>query len=237
MSEPHSTAQIEQLEADNARLRRLLAGQGVGAELRHQVRNTLGTVRALIRRSAEIDGTVDDYAAHLEGRLDAVLRVQSTLTRGSIAGADLYSLLSSELLACLAQEGKQVRIEGPDVHLQPKAAEPLSLAFHELATNSVKFGALGVPDGRIEVNWRVLDASSTLPTLAFTWKESGGPAIAIQPGRRGFGTELLERMLNYQLGTETDLTFASEGLHCRIRLPLSPDIGSLVPTPRHESDT
>ncbi len=236
MSEHSLAARIEQLEADNARLRHLLARQDVGMELRHQVRNTLATVRAVIRRSAEIDGTVDDYAAHLEGRLDAILRVQGTMTRGAIEGADLYGLLSSELLACLAQDGKQVRIEGPRLHLQPKAAEPLCLAFHELATNSVKFGVLGVPDGHIDVIWGVIDAGGPSPTLEFTWVESGGPAIEAAPPRRGFGTEQLELMLSYQLGAKTDLTFDPEGLRCRIRLPLSPDIGSLLPTPRHEGD-
>ena len=189
------------------------------AELQHRVRNTLGVVRSIARRSAETASSVEDYASHLDGRLNAFARTQAMVTRDPEGGVDLEYLVVEELLGYNAREGEQLRVSGPLVRFQPKAAETFALAVHELATNAIKYGALSQPTGRVDVSWRVNDAAD--PTeLIFDWRERGGPSIE-PPQRKGFGSELLERTLAFELKGRTTLAYNGTGLHCTIAIPLN----------------
>ena len=190
------------------------------AELQHRVRNTLGVVRSIARRTAETSGSVDDFAMHLDGRLMAFARTQSLVTRDPEGGVDLEFLIADELQAYRVKETDQVRISGPSVRLQPKAAETLGLAIHELATNAVKYGALSNRRGSIEATWSI-EPDGEVFQLAFEWRELDGPQVDGPPARRGFGTELLERTLSYELKARTDLSFQRDGLRCSILLPLT----------------
>jgi two-component system, chemotaxis family, CheB/CheR fusion protein len=189
------------------------------AELQHRVRNTLGVVRSIARRSAETSSNVDDYAAHLDGRLNAFARTQALVMRDPEGGVDLEYLVIEELLGYSAREGEQLRVSGPQVRFQSKAAETFALALHELATNALKYGALSQPSGRIEISWRI-DEVVDPPRLIFDWRERNGPSVAPQP-RKGFGTELLERTLAFEFKGQTTMTFNADGLHCIITIPLS----------------
>lgn len=188
------------------------------SELQHRVRNTLSVVRSIARRTAENSTTVDDYAAHLDGRLNAFARMQSLVTRDPEEGVDLEFLVAEELHAYHASEGDQVGISGPTIRLQPKAAETIALAVHELATNAIKYGALSQTSGQIEASWRINESSPV--QLVFDWRESGGPPV-VPPQRKGFGTELLERTLTFELKARATLTYHKAGLHCRIVMPLN----------------
>ncbi|MDA9445007.1 methyltransferase [Bradyrhizobium sp. CCBAU 51745] len=189
------------------------------AELQHRVRNTLGVVRSIARRSAETSSTVEEYSAHLDGRLNAFARTQALVTRDPEGGVDLEYLVVEELLAYNAREGEQMRVSGPAVRFQPKAAETFALAIHELATNALKYGALGHPLGRLEISWRIDEAADS-PRLLFDWRERGGPPV-IQPTRKGFGAELLERTLAFDLKGQTTMSFNASGFQCQIAIPLS----------------
>jgi two-component system CheB/CheR fusion protein len=189
------------------------------AELQHRVRNTLSVVRAIARRSAETSSSVEEYAAHLDGRLNAFARMQSLATRDPEGGVDLEYIIVEELRAYNAREGEQLRISGPPVQLQAKAAESFALAIHELATNALKYGALSRATGRIEVSW-YFDETSEPKQLVFDWRERGGPTIAV-PQRRGFGSELLERTLAFEFKSRTVLDFDPAGFHARISIPIS----------------
>jgi two-component system, chemotaxis family, CheB/CheR fusion protein len=189
------------------------------AELQHRVRNTLGVVRSIARRSAETSTSIDEYASHLDGRLNAFARIQGMVTRDPDGGVDLEYLVVEELLGYNAREGEQLRVAGPPIRLQPKAAETFALALHELATNAIKYGALSQPAGRVDVSWR-LDGTANPTQLTFDWRERGGPPVA-PPQRKGFGSELLERTLAFELKSKTSLTFDRNGLQCTIAIPLS----------------
>jgi two-component system CheB/CheR fusion protein len=93
------------------------------------------------------------------------------------------------------------------------------LAIHEVATNALKYGALSRAGGRIEVSWRIDEAASP-PQLIFDWTEQGGPKVAA-PQRKGFGTELLERTMAFELKGSTVLTFDPAGVRCVVTVPLS----------------
>lgn len=184
-------------------------------EYRRQVRDMLSVIRAIVRRTAHSGGSVEDFAAHLEGRLGALARVQEILMRVGADGADLEELVSGEFLS----EGipqQRVTVEGPRVRLGGRVAEPLALAVHELTTNAIKFGALSGPQGRIAVCWNI--DSHDPQRIRLDWREHGISLVTNAPRVVGFGTELIETTLPYELRARTSLDFAPGGVHCLIEL-------------------
>lgn len=188
-------------------------------ELQHRVRNSLAVVRSIARRTAAASETVEDFAAHLDGRLSAFARSQAAVTRDPTRGLDLRTLIDDELAAVAAREGQQVRVEGPDLRLQLKAGETIALAFHELAINAVKYGALS-DGGALSIGWRV-EGERDGAALVIEWEERLKDRVLAPPARRGFGTDLLEHTLEYELDAEVALAFDPAGLRCAIRAPLA----------------
>lgn len=189
------------------------------AELQHRVRNTLGVVRSIARRTADNSGSPDEMLAHFQGRLDAFSRVQAALTRSPDAVVDLASLIEDEMVAHAAREGEQVSIDGPEVPLNPKTAERLSLAIHELTTNAVKHGAFVTPEGRVRIRWS-MDVLPSGDVLTLDWTESGVTIDPLEIRQNGFGMELLQRSLPYDLQAETSVQFRPHELHFTLRVPL-----------------
>jgi len=130
------------------------------------------------------------------------------------------SLLTDELLAHAVHEGEQLTVKGPRLALQPKAAESLSLALHELTTNAVKHGALNSRNGgRISVKWGIGGADGERH-LDFEWSERASDGRLEAPTRDGFGMELFKRMLPYDLGAKTNVDFRASGMRFTMQLPL-----------------
>ena len=188
------------------------------AELQHRVRNILALIRSVARRTSETTETMHDYVQHLEGRIGAMARTQSLLTRDIGSTVDLQNLLLDELEMQAAQPD-QYRLTGPDVSLPGKAAEVLGLALHELATNSVKYGAMSTKDGRIDVRWTLLEGDST-PQLSLIWSEFGVD-IDDGPRRYGFGTELITERVPYELHGTGTLEFEPHGIVATVEFPLA----------------
>jgi two-component system CheB/CheR fusion protein len=188
-------------------------------ELQHRARNLLGVVRSVVHRTVKTATTVEELAAHLEGRLATLARTQSVLSRDGSATVELEEIVRDEMVAVAVRE-EQLTIRGPLVRLKREAAETLALALHELTTNAVKYGALSEPAGRLSVSWRVVDAASG-KRLSLAWKEDGVRALDTRPSRSGFGRELIEKGLPFELGAETSLEFARGGVRASIELPLT----------------
>ena len=202
-------------------LRRLQGRQEVLlAELQHRVRNIMAVTRTMADRSAENSTSVDDYAGRLKGRLDALARTQVILTRETGHGVDLRTMVHDELTAQAATSG-QIEIEGPDVKLSPKAAEVLTLALHELATNAIKYGALSVAGGSVRVHWERADDGGE-SRLSLRWTEAGGTPDLSAPRRKGFGTQLIEGRVPYELGGTGRLDLRPDGMEANISFPLRP---------------
>ncbi len=196
------------------------------AELQHRVRNIMGLIRSMANRAAPGAGSVEAYRVLMEGRLLALTRVQVLLTRGANAGGSLRGIIESEV-GPQAHHPGQLDLCGADLHLSPKAVEVLSLAFHELATNAVKYGALSVPEGRLTVSWTVTRRRD-VPWLELVWTERGAPPR--EPAtRRGFGSELIEARIPYELGGRGSLAIGPQGAQCSLELPLS-DRASVLET-------
>jgi two-component system CheB/CheR fusion protein len=187
-------------------------------DVAHRIRNILSVVRVIARRTAERSLSVDDYAARLESRINALARVQTGMMTDPQAGVDLGMLITDELLAHSITEN-QVSARGPDVRLWTKAAETFALAIHELTENAIKYGALAAKSGQIEITWRI-DGTAEPARLEFEWSEFGVSVVGAAPRRRGFGHELIERTLPYELSATTSIDFRPGGIVCSVAMPL-----------------
>jgi PAS domain S-box-containing protein len=197
-------------------------------EVDHRAKNALAVVQAALRLTRAAD--VPDYVRSVEGRVAALARAHTLLAADSWSGADLRTLLQGELAPFLggggpgqgpAGEGPHVELDGPGFALPPGAAQPLAMAAHELATNAVKHGALSVPRGRVSVSWRTeAGPGGIAPLLRLRWAETGGPPVAGPPGRRGFGSRVLDATVRGQLGGRVSLAWAPTGLVCEMDVPL-----------------
>lgn len=204
-------------------LRELQARQSVlVAELQHRTRNLITVVRAIGRRTLRKSESLADFEQQFGHRLAALSRVQgllSNLAAGERLAFD--ELLRSELSAAAAPEDV-VALDGPEgIELRSASVQTLALALHELATNATKHGALASRRGRLAVSWKVA-ATDDERRLHVDWRETG---VAMEGrgdrnAKGGYGRELIERALPYQLDARTSFTFASDGLHCTIDMPI-----------------
>lgn len=188
------------------------------AELQHRVRNILAITRSIISRSNDGERSLDEYMHHLLGRIGALARTQVLLTRAVGEPVDLQDLIRDELLAQAASED-QFALEGEDVALSPKAAEVLTLAIHELATNATKYGALSRASGKINLRWKI-ECRDQHDWLVLEWKETGVPIVDAAPRRRGFGSELISRRIPYELRGHGSVELKPGGVESRIEFPL-----------------
>jgi two-component sensor histidine kinase len=187
------------------------------AELQHRVRNILALLRSLIGRTSRSKDDLSDFVDHLQARIDAMARTQAILTRSAGAAVNLEDIVRDELLAVAAPDSKY-RVRGPEVELASKAAELLTLAIHELATNSVKYGALGDTPGSLDVTW-TCNQRDGKKFVELEWSERGLTLHRI-PERRGFGSELITERVPYELQGRGEMAFSSNGLTATIAFPL-----------------
>lgn len=189
------------------------------AELQHRVRNTLAVIRSIVRRTALTSGNVEEFEHHLDGRIGSFARTQSYVTRDLDKGVDLELIIRDELLAHASSGSHNVSIEGPGVRLTAKQAETLGLAIHELTSNAIKHGALAEDGNKLQVKWSV-SGEMAERRLHFSWLEKLRGRALKQPARQGFGTELLDKILSYELDAEPEIEFRPEGLSYRVAIPL-----------------
>jgi len=188
-------------------------------ELDHRVKNTLTTVLAIARQSAKNSASVAEFSEAFQARLMALAQTHNLLNQGHWEGASLRKILAAEL-SPFTQEAENPRfsLHGEDIRLTPGQAVTLGMAFHELATNAAKYGALSTPAGRLDVSWGIEDAANG-KRLRLKWVESGGPAVK-PPTRHGFGTYLLENALPHETGGEVTLEYAPKGVRCTFSVPV-----------------
>lgn len=187
-------------------------------EAQRNIRGTLAILRSIARRTAATSRSVAAFSEHLDGRIAAISRVQVALMRQPFLGVSLEMLVADTMAAAGARETREFTLAGPEVILKGKRAETMGLALHELATNAIKFGALSRRDARIAIRWRTEPGGEGL-RLIFVWEETGAaPPNGHRPA--GFGVELLDRMLPYELDATVSRDFARDGFRCRIELLL-----------------
>lgn len=184
-------------------------------ELNHRVKNTLANVLSIIaltRRRAE---DVRDFADSLDGRIRALSATHDLLTKSDWGSTPVRSVVEAELVPYAMDGEHVVKISGPDVELAPNDALSLGLAIHELATNAAKYGALSKAGGQVSVQWKL----ATPERVRVEWEERGGPPVPQSRGR-GFGTDLIERIVAHELKQPVKLDFDPEGVRCMLTIPV-----------------
>ena len=188
-------------------------------ELDHRCKNTLAAAQSIADQTLRSAASPRDFAESFSGRLAALSRAHELLTREGWGRARLSEVLYEALEAFGGVDGVRVTAEGPAIELSPESSIAVHMAFHELAVNAARYGALSTPDGRVEIRWNV-DLAQPRRMLELVWLERGGPPV-VPPARQGFGTRLLERGVGGELGGVSALAFEPEGVRFTLSAPLS----------------
>jgi two-component system CheB/CheR fusion protein len=187
------------------------------AELNHRVRNMLQVVIGLANQTLHRSANLAEFDKAFMGRMQALARAYELLSRDSWRRTSMSDLIGSQL-AAFATEGARCSMQGDAIELNSNAALALGLVVYELATNAVKYGSLSIPSGRVHVSWKMRKDGESEPTLMVTWVESGGPEVR-PPTHSGFGSELLNRQLRYELKGEAAIEFHKDGVQATLTLP------------------
>lgn len=187
------------------------------AELDHRVKNILANVSAIARLSSRRPASVDEFVHALDARIQAISRAHSMLRRDSSTGINLEHYLRELLAPFLTSSSVNIRFEGEEIWLKPKAAQSLVLVFHELATNAAKYGALSTPGGDVSISWKRTRTTGS-NGMSLVWCESGGPQTHSNT-KHGFGLSVIRAACN-ELGAETEHAFTSTGVRFSLSGPL-----------------
>ncbi|HEX2256583.1 MAG TPA: cache domain-containing protein [Afifellaceae bacterium] len=206
------TAQAERLRIANER------SDLLARELTHRVKNLLGVVNAVLSLSAREGGGGSDVVETARRRIEALARAHS-VSQGGTAEAELGKLAATLLAPYQRPDGQAIRTEGPAVVLPGHDVTAIGLMLHELATNAVKYGALAVDDGRVDLTWRMAGGEPR-PVLVVKWRESGGPEIESPPAADGFGSHMLSQLAR-QFRADLNFDWRREGLLVSLQMQLS----------------
>ncbi len=187
-------------------------------ELHHRVRNTLALVQSLLGSTARSSSSIEAFYRSFSARIASLAKTQTLLTEDYWQTASLREMLENELRPFINDGRHRVVLHGPPLDLSADLAIPVGMALHELTSNAVRHGALSVPEGSVEVTWRLRRVDG-VRKLHLKWAERGGPAVA-EPKQRGFGSTLLERVLAMQANADVQITYKPQGLTFRMEAPL-----------------
>jgi PAS domain S-box-containing protein len=198
----------------NAELRqRMLVG-----ELSHRVKNIMSMVQSIANQGIGLSAEPERFLAAFRARLQAMARAHDLLTHESWQRAELSELIRSQVTFNGVIENSRIQLDGPTVMLPGQLALNLALVLHELASNALRYGALSVPEGTIDVRWTT-DGAPEPNAIDLVWRELNGPPVKV-PTEVGFGAKLIDRLLKRGLGADVHVTWGETGLILRITLPV-----------------
>ena len=182
-------------------------------ELSHRIKNIFAVISALMGMTARADARFAEPARALQERIGALgrahefVRPHSETSRPQAIDVTLGNLLTSILSAYPAMSDGRLKISGGDFLIHDRAATPVALVFHELATNSLKYGALSSDDGTVAIA-----ISEEGADVRMIWTERDGPKIECTPELSGFGSKLTKLAVEQQLGGTLERDWGSDGL-------------------------
>lgn len=194
-------------------------------ELNHRVKNTLANVLSIVTLTRRRANTLDEFADGLDGRIRALSATHDLLTQSDWSTTPISAVVAAELAPYTRTEDGALDMSGPPVELAPNDALSLGLALHELATNASKYGALSVAGGQVSVQWSLVEDN----LARIDWVERGGPVVSATR-KRGFGTDLIEKIVAHELRNPVDLSFAPEGVRCTLKVPVRQPVDFVMRT-------
>ena len=189
---------------------RLLMG-----EVNHRAKNLLSLVQVIARQTAASDPVT--FARRFEERILAMSASHDVLVNNDWADVPVNELLNSQLGHFRDGLGTRISMTGPPLRINANAAQAVGMALHELATNAAKYGAVSNDDGKVEIAWS-LDGEEGRQRFRLGWVERGGPPVAV-PSKRGFGSKVIERILQSRVDGTAQLEWDPRGLICRLECP------------------
>jgi two-component sensor histidine kinase/CheY-like chemotaxis protein len=185
-------------------------------EVNHRSKNLLSVVTAIGQQTAA--SSPREFVKKFSSRLQALAVNHDLLVKSQWRSIDASELIGGQLAHFGDLVGKRILFDGPPIRVSSAAAQSIGMVVHELATNTVKYGALSGEEGRIEIAWEI-DSNHAEPIFSVRWTERGGPPI-FAPTHRGFGTTVVTKMVEMSLDGETVLDYSSTGLIWRLACPL-----------------
>ncbi|WP_337191303.1 CHASE domain-containing protein [Parapontixanthobacter aurantiacus] len=184
-------------------------------ELNHRVKNTLANVLSIIALTRRRADNLDEFADSLDGRIRALSATHDLLTQSDWNTTPVEAVVDAELAPYAQTSENMIDRSGPDVELAPNDALSLGMALHELATNAAKYGALSKQTGRVRITWELIEEG----LARLDWVETGGPPVS-DTRERGFGTDLIEKIVAHELRNPVDLVFDPTGVRCSLLVPV-----------------
>lgn len=189
-------------------------------EVTHRSKNLLAIIQAMARQTVKDSLTATEFEQRFSSRLRGLAASHDLLAARDWHGAAIGDLVRWQLGSALDDAGGRVVISGPDLFLNPEAAQNIGLAFNELSSNALRFGALSSSEGRVSIAWSIDPSGAEPRRFHISWLESGGPEVS-EPRRMGFGHKVMERLAARALDGNVSLTFASSGLKWSLHIPAS----------------
>ncbi len=200
-------------------------------ELDHRVKNNMAAVAALTTQTISTCSTLEQFRGIFIGRIEAMARTHDLLSASRWRGAYLAQLVAIILEPLLlSNESDSVQYNGDEIRLPARTTGPIALTLHELMTNSLKYGALSAPGGRLSVEW-ALDANRR---IVLDWTEADGPPVQ-EPNETGLGMRLIRGFIEHELGGSATIRFVATGLFCQLVIPLD-EMNDHWVTPRHHAE-
>ena len=184
-------------------------------ELNHRVKNTLANVLSILSLSRRSATDFDSFVTSFDGRVRALSATHNLLMQTSWGPTSIVEVIQTEMAPYLENDRRKILLEGPDAVIAPNDALSLGLLIHELVTNAAKFGALSTAAGSLSLTWSITEARQ----IRFDWREEGGPPLP-SDRKRGFGSDLIEKVISRELRSDIKLEFLLSGVRCTFLVPI-----------------
>ncbi|MBZ9986463.1 PAS domain S-box protein [Mesorhizobium sp. BH1-1-5] len=197
-------------------------------EVNHRVKNQFAVILSMVRETSKRSTDPGEFEQMIRARIMALSRSHDLLVTSEWAGASLFDLIQEHLKPFGHEE--RISLSGPLLTLQSNAVQNLGMAFHELGTNSSKYGALASEGGRIEITWKVETGPEAQRRFHLLWHETSGSTAAgaaQKTGerkdageRKGFGTVVLQRVAPQSLSGSSTLERSPGSVKWALDAPL-----------------
>jgi two-component sensor histidine kinase len=184
-------------------------------DMRHRSGNLFSQLLALFSQTAKTSKNIADLTSKYQARVLAMANAHRLITEGGWTSIPIMELL----YVILGPYLERASLDGPNIDLEPDPVFNLSAALHELAANAIKHGSLSRPKGQLDLHWSV-DRAARGMTLALVWVEKNGPP-ARRPRRIGFGTRLIDLVIQRQLNGDVTRSYSRKGLTVKMLVPLT----------------
>ena len=190
-------------------------------EVTHRSKNLLAIIQAMARQTVKDSLSAEEFERRFSARLRGLSFSHELLASQDWRGASLTELAEGHLKTLRDRFDGRVQIAGPVVFIRPEAAQNIGLALNELSTNALRFGALSGHQGTVRLEWQIVADEAGARSLRMIWTEAGGDREVRPPSQRGFGRNVMERVVTRALDASVTMNFAPTGLRWSLEMPVS----------------